>query len=188
MFLRKNGRLVFSVEEDRLSFADLPIVWTRRLQHETAGAPALALRVGVELPTGSPEHGSGNGEIDLGAGLLVEKSFGRFTVTGSFDWIHPERPDSFVGSGADVEEMVVLQNGWEYRWSARTSLLGVLSWTSPMTDSWPFEEIDREILDLGLGCAHDLAPGTRLLFSFHEDLVAATGADFTFFGGLAFGF
>ncbi len=188
MFLRKEGQRIFEVEEDRLSMADLPIVWTRRVLHEDADAPALAVRVAVELPTGSLERGSGNEEVDLAAGMLGEKSFGRWTVTGSLDWVLTQRPDSFVDAGVDVHDLLVLQNGWEYRWGERTSLLAQLSWTSAMTDDLQFKEIDREILDLGVGWARDLGPGVRWLFSFHEDLIAATGPDFTIFTGFAWGF
>jgi hypothetical protein len=188
MFLRKGGERIFAVEEDQVSLADLPIVWTRRIRHESEGGPALALRTCVELPTGSLERGSGNEEVDLAAGMLAEKSFGGCTVTGSVDYVFTQRPDSFVGTGVDVHDLIVLQNGWEYRWTAHTSLLAQLSWTSPLTGDYQFEEIDREILDVGVGMSHDIAKGVRWLASFHEDAIAATGPDFTLFSGLDISF
>jgi hypothetical protein len=188
MFLREDGERIFEVEEDRVSLADLPIVWTRRIVHEGEGVPAVALRACLELPTGSFERGAGNEKVDYAAGALAEKSFERWTVTGSVDWIFTQRPSSFVGTGVDVSDLLVLQNGWEYRWTEHTSLLAQLSWTSPMTDDFDFEEINREILDVGVGFSHDLGKGVRWLASFHEDAVAATGPDFTLFTGLDLGF
>ena len=57
-----------------------------------------------------------------------------------------------------------------------------------MTDDLPLEEVDGEILDVGVGVAHDLTRESALTISFHEDAVAASGPDFTLYFGLTFGF
>ncbi|HJO27059.1 MAG TPA: hypothetical protein QF730_07425, partial [Planctomycetota bacterium] len=69
------------------------------------------------------------------------------------------------------------------RWNDRVSLLGQLIWASPPVTGYDLEEIDAEIIDLGLGAAWDLSDGSRLFCSLHEDLVAAAGGDFGFMFG-----
>jgi hypothetical protein len=75
----------------------------------------------------------------------------------------------------------------ELRWNDRLSLLTQLLWTSPLTSDIDLEEISREIFDLGLGAAYDMKSGGRLFVSFHEDLVAATGPDFSLLIGASWG-
>ena len=99
-----------------------------------------------------------------------------------------DTPRAFLDAGLDVDFLLFAGAGAEYRWSDRTSLLLQLQYRSPLTEDLPLEEIDREILDLGVGVAHDLTRESALTISFHEDVVAAAGPDFTFYFGLSFGF
>jgi hypothetical protein len=184
MRLARNGQSIFSVEEDRLSLGDSSVVLTQRLLREEEESPGVALRFGLEFPTGSEERGFGNGELDWGAGVLLEKSLDRLTLTGGVDWIHPQRPDSFVGSGVKLRDLISIKSGWEFRVSDATSLLLQLDWTSKMTSDYDLEEINRETFDLGLGLATELGGGVRWMFSIQEDLVAATGPDFGLFTAL----
>jgi len=57
-----------------------------------------------------------------------------------------------------------------------------------MVRSIALEEIDREILDLGIGVAWDSGPRSRVSLSIHEDLVAATGSDLTLMAAWSHGF
>ena len=188
MTLGRNGRRIFDVQEDQLSLGDTSFVLTQRVRRENLDGPAVALRVGMELPTGHDQRGFSNGKLDWGAGLLLERSFDRLTLTGGIDWLHAPRPDSFEGSGVELDDRVSLKSGWEYRWNAWTSCLLQLDWTSAMTSDYDLEEINRETFDLGLGVATDLGPGLRWIFSIHEDLVAATGPDFGLYTALVWGF
>ena len=188
MRLRHDGELVYELEEDRVGFADVPIIVTHQVREENASGPAVAVRVGVELPTGSEDRGFGNGELDWGVGSLMERSLGRWTVTAAVDVLLPGNPDAFQRAGVDLNDILSLQLGGEYRWNDRLSLLGQLFWTSPMTDDYSVEEFNSEIFDLGLGLAYDWTGGPRLYVAFQEDLVAATGTDFGVIVGLSWGF
>ncbi len=96
-----------------------------------------------------------------------------------------DQPSAFTRAGIDVRKLLFGSLGVEYRWNDRTSLLFQSVFQSPLTRSLTFEEIDREIVDLGFGLAHDLGEGTLLTVSFHEDAVAASGPDLTLYFGLA---
>jgi hypothetical protein len=188
MRVRRAGQTVYELEEDRAGFTDLPIIYTHRLRHEDDSGPAIAWRLGVELPTGSDGRGFGNGGVDYGSGVLLERSSARWTITGALDVVVNAEPAAFAGSSLNAPLVFQVQNGYEYRWSSRLSLLGQLFYTSPFVDGIELEEIDRDVLDLGLGCAWDWGDETVVTFSFHEDVIAATGPDFSLYLGVATGF
>jgi hypothetical protein len=188
MELRRGGVTAFALEEDRVNLADAPLVLTRRVRDGARGGPTVALRAGVDLPLGSEDRGAGNGALDWGAGVLGEHLLGRWSVFWGADLIAGQESPGFEAAELEVREQVHAHAGAELRWNDRTSLLLQLTWTGPITRSVELEEIDREILDLGIGAAWDLPRGARLRCSFHEDLVAATGMDFSLLVGLGWGF
>ena len=183
----KDGSTLYELEEDRVGWVDTSFALTRELQRETNDAPGIAARVAIELPTGSEDRGFGNGGVDWGGGVGLEKSVGRWTWTAGLDVTFPAQPDAFARAGVTIRDIFQGRGGVEYRWNDRTSLLLSLVATTPYTRDLDPEEIDREILDLGLGAAWDVGASGRLFVTFHEDLVAATGPDFSLRVGLTFG-
>lgn len=188
MLLRRDGAVIYELEEDRIGLGDLPVAVTHQVRVEDAEGPGVALRVGVELPTGSEEHGFGNGGVDWGAGVLAERSAGRWTFTGALDWTTNAQPEAWRDADVTAKDLAHVQAGAEYRWSDRLSLLAQLFWTSPMTRDYDVEEFNHEIMDLAVGCAWGSPGGPTWFAAFQEDLVAATGPDFGVLLGLAWGF
>jgi len=187
MRLRQGGVTLYELEEDRLGFGDVPVIITHNLREEDEDGPALAARFGVELPLGSEDRGFGNGKIDAGTGVLLERSLGRFTLFGGLDYIYTNDASSFAGSAVEIDNLVTIEYGMEMRWNDRLSLLAQFLWNSPLTTDVDLEEINREIFDLGLGVAYDLEHGGMLHVAFYEDLVAATGPDFSLLIGASWG-
>jgi len=180
MELSDGPALLYRLEEDQVGIGDVPVFFTTRLRAEDESGPALAWRFGIELPTGSEGRGFGNGAIDLGLGLLFERSRGRFTATGGIDYRVPGQSTLFrEAAGHELSERLGLELGGEYRWSDGCSLLAQLVWVSPLVRSVALEEIDHAMADLGLGAAWDVGADSSLALSFHEDLVSATGPDFS---------
>ena len=178
MVVRRNGVLAYRLEEDRVSFMDVPLLVTHQVRAEDENGPALALRVGVEFPLGSEARGSGNGGLDWGFGFLVERTYHRVSVFAGSNWIMPASPDGFEALGIHMRDRIELQLGTELRWSANTSVLLQANWLGPMVRDFALEELNREILDIGVGLARDLGKHGRWVFSFHDDAVSATGSDF----------
>jgi hypothetical protein len=177
------GQTIYTLEPYTLELLDTPLVFTERLVDEQGNTPAVALRAGVDIPTGSEARGAGNGGWDWGVGVLAEKSEGRWTFTGALDWVDAKRPSSFVGSGVDVYDGFDVQLGIEYRWNDRLSLLTGLVLTPPVTRDFTIKELDREILGLDIGAAWDTGPNSEMHIGFEEDLLSASGPDITFFAG-----
>jgi len=177
------GQQVYALEPYEFNLLDTPLVFTERIVDEQHGTPAVALRAGVDIPTGSESSGTGNGGWDWGFGVLAEKTLGRWTMTGAVDWVDAQRPSSFVGSGADVYDGFDVQLGLEYRWNDRISLLTGLVLTPPVTRDFTIKELDREMLGLDIGVAWDTGPNSQLHIGFEEDLMTASGPDVVFFAG-----
>lgn len=178
MVVRRNGVRAYSLEEDRVSFTDLPVVLTHQVRAEDEHGPAVALRLGLEFPTGSESRGTSNGGLDWGIGLLVERNYRRVSLFAGSNWIVPNAPDGFEVLGIQVRDRIELQLGTEVRWTAKTSVLFQANWIGPLVSDFALEELNREILDIGVGISQDLGKHARWVFSFHDDAVAATGADF----------
>lgn len=188
MTLERNGVTAYELAEEETLFGDLPISLVARVRGEDDGGPAVAARLTVELPTGDEARGSGSGGIDVAAGVSLEKSVGRWTFFGGADGLLVDQPDSFQDAGIEVRSLLFTSGGVEYRWNRHVSLLGQAVLQMPLTRDLTFEEIDREILDLGFGLAFDVSKGGVLTLTFHEDAVAASGPDLTVYAGLAFRF
>ncbi len=105
------GQTIYTLDPYEFSLLDTPLVFTERLVDEQGSTPAVALRAGVDLPTGSEARGTGNGGWDWGVGVLAEKSWERWTMTGALDWVDAKRPSSFVSAGVDVYDGFDVQLG-----------------------------------------------------------------------------
>jgi hypothetical protein len=180
MQIRANDQSAYELESHHIGLLDIPIVWTQSLMEEDEDQPAVALRFGVELPTGNENKGFSNGEVDYGLGVLVERSVGRWTFTGATDYVFTERSDDFEKADIQMDDLWDVQAGAEYRWNDSGSLLAQLVYTSPLVRDIPLDAIDSPILDLGVGAVWDHSERSRITLTFHEDLIADAGPDFGF--------
>lgn len=189
MRVEEGGDVLYELDSNRIALQDIPLVVTRNVRVEDSEGPAVALRGALELPTGSESRGYGNGKLDVGVGVLFERSLGRWTWSGAFDLLFPGQPDRLAAlPNHELQDMLAITAGAEYRWSDHLSLVAGTTWTSRMISSIGLEEIAREVFDLGAGLAWDIGPSHRMQASLHEDLVAATGSDITAQLGWTWGF
>lgn len=183
MHATKGGQTIWTLEGYEPLLLDTPLVFSERLVDESASSPALAVRAGVDLPTGSESKGAGNGGWDWGLGVVAQKSFGRWTLTGAVDWVDAKRPSSFVGSGVRAFDGFDLQLGLEYRWNDALSLLAGVDFVPPVTRDFTIRELDREMLGLDVGFAWDVGECSELHLGIEEDALSAAGPDITFLAG-----
>jgi len=188
MHVRSRGTTLYQLTPHQVELQDVPVVVTRRLGEslERDGAWALAWRAGIELPAGSVRDGAGNGELDFGAGILGERSDGRWTRTFALDFVRTGDSALFERASVEAEDLILLQAGLEWRCSEDSSVLVLASALSPLARDLGLEETGEPALDLGLGFARDLSPHARWFVSFHEDLLAEIGTDFTLYAGWSF--
>lgn len=189
MSVESGGDELYRLEGNEIGLQDIPVFFTWQLASEDADGTSIATRFGLEFPTGSEQDGFGNGAFDYGAGLIAEKSIGRWTVNGGFDWVFPGQSDRMRDASGDhhYDPMLALKLSGEMRWNDALSVILGTVWTSRMLHSVNLEEVNREVFDLGLGLAWDLENWGRMALSVHEDLVAATGSDLAVQFGWVYG-
>ena len=173
--------------ENELALADssLELSWNPR-----PPAPQrwnVAWRLGLDLPVGDQDKGYGNGALEWALGVAASRDVGRTTHFLGASFVDVAGADGFEGSPARELDFFEGYWGLEYRWSNRSSLLGNLLARTPMVDGLESKSIDQPIIDLGIGWARDLGGGARFVISFHEDLLAKSGPDFTLRAGISFG-
>ncbi len=181
--------VLYELEGDRIGLQDIPVILTHNLRLEDEAGPAVAVRVAVELPTGSEDQGFGNGALDYGVGGLLERTWGRWTLTSALELLLPGDSDRLrAAAGHSFNDMWAVELGGEYRWNDSLSLVAGAVWTTSFLDSIELDELDKDIVDLGLGVAWDSSEESRMTVSIHEDVVALTGSDFTIQLGWLWGY
>jgi hypothetical protein len=172
--MKRGGKLVVKGESGRTGIGDVRIALKKPLLR---GDPAISIKGEVELPTGDAKTGFGNGSIDIGIGLLMDKQFGEawksylnFGVVFPGDLRGHERVnlEEFIHAGAAVEAAL-----WK-----TISLIGqVFIQGSPFPET-DISSIDRTALLLSLGGRYS-SGNNSLEFSLTEDPNTSGAPDFT---------
>jgi hypothetical protein len=188
MRLETGGEDVYSLTGNRVGFCDTPIVLTQRIVDAHGSAPAVFVQAAIEIPTGSEDNGFGNGAIDWGLGVGLESNLGDWTVGAGGGWSDRATPTSLAEADVDVEDGIGVHADAEWRWTPESSALIGLRYESAVSDSFGIEELGGDVLELDLGVAIDSGESSRWVFGFTEDLISASGPDFTVMLGYQTGF
>lgn len=148
--------------------SDIPLFFSYQI---TAGGdllPALAVQVGMTLPTGEEKTLEGAGEPVYGTALLASKRMGEtdlLLLAGlSFSY---SRQDELAGVRLRREELTALA-GCEYQWSQRTSVVAQYVIGTPVAES--FYEFSDPIHELNIGFKRRLRDRVLLEWAFAENL------------------
>ena len=179
----RNGVDAWELEGDTVGLLDATLVYTRTLRAEDAGGPAVALRLALQVPTGSESRGFGNGRVDWGAGLALERSLGRWTWSGGLEYVASRPPESFAAADLDAPDRGVARFGAEYRLNGSTSLLTSVIASTPLVPDLETSVLSEPLAQLGLGVVFDAGRRSRWTLGFAEDLAPNSGVDVTFFVG-----
>ena len=173
--VKRNNVVVVKAEDGSVGLGDIRFTIRKALRKED---PLVSIKADVELPTGSASKGFGNGSIDGGIALLINKSLGS-NVT------------SYVNLGAvfpgdlHAEETVGLK-GYYYAGSALEAvvwkdfnLIGQVSFQSSPLPHTGIGPVDRTATLLSLGGRY--ASGKNSFeFSLTEDANTAGAPDVIF--------
>ena len=134
-------------ESGRITIGDIRVTVKKPL---TEGDPAISIKGEIEFPSGEPKTGYGNGSIDTGISLLMDKKFGEVWKTylnlgvvfpGDLKGHERVNLDHFLYGGAAVEAAL-----WK-----TVSLLGqVFIQGSPFPET-DIDTVDRTAVLLSLG-------------------------------------
>jgi hypothetical protein len=177
------------MDANEVEFGDVPVILTQRIVREEEAGVSLDLRGGLELPTGSQSNGVGNGGVDWGGGVTLEKSYERFTFSAAAYFVEAATPDSFASAGVDIENPRYLHAGVECRWNESLSLVAGLRSSTPATHDITIEEVNGNVLDIDVGVVFgDPNLAHRFTLGLTDDLIAESGPDFGLFFGWAYVF
>jgi hypothetical protein len=188
MRIEAGSATAYELAGDRLGLADVPIVLTQRVVDEGAHSPAVYLQVALELPAGDEARGFGSGGLDWALGIGVERNWRDWSAGLACAYTRRDPARTFESAGLEVDPGLAARADAEWRWSSTSSLLLGLRYENAVSDSLGIEELGGDVLELDAAVALDGAGGARWMAGFTEDLVSASGADFTVFVGCAVSF
>lgn len=174
----RDGTAAYVLDPHEALLGDTAVVFTRGETDVAPGEWANAWRAGLELPTGDEDAGAGNGGVDWIVGWSGEISFRRFSHFAAASYGHGETPDRLRAADIELEDRASLFYALEYRATKAASFVAQLDLQSPLVRDVDLDEIDKPIVDLGLGVAWDTGPDSGLWCSFQEDVASDSGPDF----------
>ena len=167
-------------QDDALGIGDIVLQAKAKLLHEHDWLPALSLRAAVKFPSGDPDRAFGSGEVDGSLGLLLQKTFRRFTFYVNADVTFPGQ--AFNDVGVSLHPFFLGLFAIEFRVSRPVSLvLQVRGDTRPFHDT--INILDRRLLETDLGVNWALSRHLVLQAGLAQDQFnsACCAADVSFF-------
>jgi len=190
---QRSGQDVWRVEPAAWTPLDLPLTLAWQIADPADGL-GVAIRGGIELPTGDQDRGYGNGEVDFAAGVVLEHhalgagfyGHAQHTLAGS-----PRAPRAVAQpSGASSERLEfadVTSAGLaaEVPLGALLTALVQVEWETSTLRRLRIPTTDREQCLLWVGGRFQLDQDTSLEIGFGEDLIGLVSPDFTAWLGMA---
>jgi hypothetical protein len=169
------GKTVVEGENGRVGPGDIRLTAKKEL---LTGKTALSLKGDLELPTGSPGAGFGNGSLDVGLSLIGEYTFSQtFKVTGTLGGVAPGELKANQNVG--LNSFVYFGGTGELQLFKPVEVIGqFLVQTSPYPDTG-ISQIDQTAVILTLGGRYWWGKN-QIEFSFTEDLNTTGAPDFIF--------
>jgi hypothetical protein len=165
---------------DALGIGDVVLQAKAKILPEQDWWPALGLRAAVKFPSGDPDRAFGSGAFDGSLGVLLQKSFRRFTFYVNGDVTIPGQ--AFNDVGVSLHPFFLGLFAIEFRVSRPVSLvLQVRGATRPFHDT--INILDRRLLETDLGVNWALSRQLVLQAGLAQDQFnsACCSADVSFF-------
>ena len=147
--LQKDGRNALRGTSGAVGIGDIALSAKALLREEGQWAPAIAGRVALKLPSGDEDRALGSGEVDVGLGLALEKTFGPVRLYINTGLTMPTG-NPFAGTGIDTLPMLSTFLTGEYRLTERVSMLVQLNGVTPPIRNTGLD-IDRSTFEILFG-------------------------------------
>jgi hypothetical protein len=179
----RGNRLFIAGQDDALGLGDVVLKAKVLLLREQERFPAVSLRAALKFPSGDASRAFGSGEFDGGLGVLLQKTFGRWTFYLNGDVTFPGQ--AFDDAGISLQPFFSGVFAIEYRLSNPFSLVvQVRGDTRPFHDT--VSALDKHIIETLLGANWALSRHLVLQIGLAEDQfnTACCAADVSFFVNL----
>lgn len=192
----RDGQTVFSVDRSEAELLDVPVWLTWQLLGDRAGQPGaaglrpargfgLAVRAGLELPTGDQRRGYGSGGLDAGIGLLLEHRGEHCAVYAQLQHTWASSPASVRDNGYRLADVTALAVGLELSLTDNLHAYAQLGHENSTLRRLQQQEMARDQLLLWLGGRYRLGSRWSLEFAVGEDLIGYVSPDVSFWLGMS---
>jgi hypothetical protein len=178
------GEQILSFPEESLQIADVPVSLKYAWLRDGRDPLGVSFRVGIELPTGDRTDGAGNGAVDGGIGLIVEKSVGDFSFFTSLDAAFQQTPSHFRAAGVDVDPVVpAAALAAEWRALDWLAVVGQLNFAGRLIPGADIPQLQRPRLFWTIGVHAQVSDHVALRIGMVEDAITGSSPDVVFFFG-----
>jgi hypothetical protein len=135
-------------QQDALGIGDVVLQAKAKVFQEQGWFPALSLRAAVKFPSGDPDRAFGSGEFDGSLGVVLQKTFRRFTFYVNGDMTFPGQ--AFNDVGVSLQPFFLGVFAVEFRVSRPVSLV-----LQVRGDTRPFHDVSdilaKRLIETDLG-------------------------------------
>ncbi len=147
--ISQNGTVIYQHSPTSFALSDISLRAKWQLLDEGRVLPALSAIGTLKLPTGKPSRGTGNGNVDEGLGIALQKSVGRTHLYLNAEGFH----------AGGFPALSFMMYHYYMNWSAaaevtvgrHTSLVGQLYGVTPIFKNMGRQQWDGPVLDLLVG-------------------------------------
>lgn len=181
---RDGAQSVWKVESDALELLDVPLQLTKELVAPRPGTVGLAVRGGLELPTGDDERGYGSGELEPSLGALAEyEAFGvGFTAHAQYTWAGT--PGQAKRAGLRFADVVSIGVAAEMPVTDAVHAFVQVEWETSTLRHFGLQITDRDQCLLWVGGRWLASRTLGVEAGFGEDLAGLVSPDFTAWLGM----
>lgn len=191
VFGEQNGNVVYELREESLLWCDVPVTATWCVlppgrSADGSGLPGLALRGGVEAPTGDEEAGAGNGEFDWAVGAAASWPFGFGTIYADAQHTWAGTPDRARAANFAFGDVASFGLGLEVPVLPDFAVLAQVGWEQSTLRALDLARASDDQLLLWIGGRLRLESRWHVEIAFGEDLSEYIAPDFTAFLSMAY--
>jgi hypothetical protein len=178
--ITQSGETILSGEDHQTGLGDLSLSVKYLVLDEGPKQPAISLRVALKFPTGDFDKAFGSGKADIGMGLVLQKSLGRwwlFYLNQSV--VFPE--GDFGSSDLTLRPIYSAALAAEFMWTSSFSLVGQLDYYTSPFHGTGVQVLDNGVFEAAFGFNYRFNPHFLLQLYGIENFAVPRGAaaDFT---------
>jgi len=175
----RGSTTLWEVEKSNVEWLDLPLHLTWQLAEPGPDRLGVAVRGGIELPTGDQNRGYGNGQVDASFGALLDWRVGGVGLFGHAQHTFTGTPDRTRNRGLTFRDVSSFGLGAELPLSRDLHALVQVEYeTSTLRDLGP-SVASRDQMLLWVGGRYQPTPQWGVEVGFGEDLIGLVSPDFT---------
>jgi hypothetical protein len=181
---RQGSQTVWQVQRESIELLDVPLRLTKEVIAPGPERVGVAVRGGIELPTGNDERGYGSGKVEPSVGGLLEYDALGVSFTGHADYTWAGTPSPAKRSGLTFADVTALGVGAELPLANALHAFVQLEWETSTLRNFGLSVTDHDQLLLWVGGRWSASRTIGLEIGLGEDLASLVSPDFTAWFGM----